>query len=440
MAKDRFIMRMRYVVILILAASHVGGCAFFEKFWRRMPWHKDKPVATPEAVGKGGEPTTQPVASAPSPSEPLRPAPAFPRPAPAKPQPPAPPAPRPGATEVVAARSLQVNSEYFTVEDALQRARRDLRKLSTEMPRSTFSMKVDQVLSDTVRHMIIEVLVLAEANKNMPEALTKQVDHRLDEELQRMIQDVGGGSRKKLEHVLLNDGTTLKKMLARRRKEITMQEYLRARFIPSIQINRQMLLDYYREHRSDFVKDKQVQMQIILSPFSAFLAEGARRPTVQEREAARAQARRQIDQAVTRLENGSDFADVARQLSKGPKAKAGGVWPMMPAGSFRYTKAEDVAFALNEGQISTPVECEDGFRIVKVKKVRPGKTVSFEDAQPEIDLILRERQYRKLTEELFRELMNKATVTMPREYISDVNREAMSLYWKEPLDKGGKEG
>lgn len=430
-------MRMRQVVILILAASSVGGCTFFKKFWQRMPWHKDEPVATTEAGGEGGDPTTQPVASAPSSPGPLRPGPAFPKPAPPEP---APPKPRPGATEVVAARSLEVNGEYFTVEDALRRARRDLRKLSTEVPRSTFSMKVDQVLNDTVRRMIVEVLVLAEAGKDMPEALTKQVDRRLDEELQRMIQDVGGGSRKKLEHVLINDGTTLKKLLARRRKEITMREYLRARFIPSIQINRQMLLDYYREHRSDFVKNKQVQMQIILSPLSAFLAKGARGPTVQERQAARAQARQQIDQAVTRLENGSDFADVARQLSKGPKAKAGGVWPMMPAESFRYTKAEDVAFALKEGQISMPVECEDGFRIVKAKKVRPGRTVSFEDAQPEIDLILRERQYRTLTEELFRELMSKATVTMPREYISDVNREALSLYWKDPLGTGGKQG
>jgi peptidyl-prolyl cis-trans isomerase D len=86
-------------------------------------------------------------------------------------------------------------------------------------------------------------------------------------------------------------------------------------------------------------------------------------------------------------------AEVAAQLRKGydptAVAKSVGSDPLNYANAIKTSiadpKVADVAFALPAGAVSDPIQGQLGLAVVKVLKVTPGHTVSFEDAKAQIE-------------------------------------------------------
>lgn len=445
-------MRIQRVIVLAFLAGSLGGCAWVEQQWKKIPWGwpfvqrpPDVPVTSPtgpeskgytegwllpddEGIKRGPK-----IASTTQPARPPVPEPRDIRPTPPAPRKPVKPATTaPAKVEVVTTSALQVNQAYISIEDVLRRTRRKLRALPSGISEDTFRQKATGIIGLTLRDMITEALVLQEAEKNLTDALNKQIDAEAEETLQKMINELGGGSQKKLEHALIEDGTDLKTVMAEQRRQLTVQIYLRSRFMPSITINRQMLLDYFQRHREEFASDKKVQMQMIFAPIRAFLAKAEGTPSAQELKAARGQAKALIDQAAQALMGGEDFGEVAKRLSRGPKARDGGLWPLMPAGSFRYEEVETAAFAMAEGQVSLPIETQAGFFVVKVTKVKPGKVARFEDAQEEIANVLRQEQYMKLTEEYLGKLVARSTIGDSKRLAERAVDQAVARHWRRP--------
>lgn len=64
------------------------------------------------------------------------------------------------------------------------------------------------------------------------------------------------------------------------------------------------------------------------------------------------------------LEQGADFAALAREYSDGPSAERGGLLPPMMRGQM-VPKFEQYAFALDKGQVSDVVETKFGYHVIK---------------------------------------------------------------------------
>ena len=137
-----------------------------------------------------------------------------------------------------------------------------------------------------------------------------------------------------------------------------------------------------------------------------------------------------INQASSALAVGEDFGDVARRLSRGIKAATGGVWPLMEAGSFREKEVEKAAFAMAEGQVSDVIETESGYYIAKVQQVRPGKMAGFEEAQEEIEVKLRNQEFRKLEQDYLQRLSASAHIRQSDEFLDMAVERATSMYWR----------
>jgi peptidyl-prolyl cis-trans isomerase D len=84
--------------------------------------------------------------------------------------------------------------------------------------------------------------------------------------------------------------------------------------------------------------------------------------------------------AAARLRNGEDPAAVA---------KAMGVEPLPYVNAAKSAiadpKVADAAFALPAGAVSNPIQGQLGWAVVKVTSITPGHTVSFEEAEPQIE-------------------------------------------------------
>ncbi len=100
-------------------------------------------------------------------------------------------------------------------------------------------------------------------------------------------------------------------------------------------------------------------------------------------DADRTAARGRIDGLLARAKAGEDFAALATANSEDEgSAKKGGDLGYNPRGVM-VPEFDEAMFALSPGQVSSVVETEFGYHIIKLESFREG-TVSLEDATPEI--------------------------------------------------------
>ncbi|MGB2820986.1 MAG: peptidyl-prolyl cis-trans isomerase, partial [Phycisphaerae bacterium] len=324
-----------------------------------------------------------------------------------------------GPERVVAGSAIQVNNRFITVDDVLRRLRPRLKTVPETISPEAFGQRVAPWIAEETREQINQALVLQEADQRLTDEQKKIVDAEVQEAKNALMAEAGG-SITKLKHTLAKQGTTLEQALTEYREDAAFRFYLRSRFMPAIAITRKMLWDYYRIHNDEFTAEKKVQMQIIAAPFNRFLPEDVASPSAIERLAARTKAKETIDKALAALSKGEDFGEVAKRLSRDIKAADGGIWPLMAADTFRETEVEQMAFKLKVGETAGPVETKNGFYVVKVRRLEPGRVVPFEEAQEKIAETLRNRMYLELTEKYFRDLHEKALIRSPEDFQNHV--------------------
>ncbi len=328
---------------------------------------------------------------------------------------------------VVAAAMLQVNDKFITLRQVLHPIRRQLQAAAAGLSEEAFRAKALELIRGEIRAQIERAVLLAEAEKQLSEEERAAVEEEAGKQLRLAAAEAG--SRVLFDQRLAAEGTDLAAWQEDLRRALTVELFLHRRFGDRIVVTRRAMWEYYQAHRDEFRSGEAVQMQVIAAPFRKFLPEDG--PASEEdRSAARRQARQQIDRAAAELAAGRNFAEVAAQLSKGPRADAGGTWPMMEHGSFRDKPVEDAAFAQQAGQISQVVETPLGFYIVKTLDRRPGREPTFQAVQGEIEQRLRRQQYDTLREDYIRELQGKTTISLCEQFEAVAVDAAVRSYFR----------
>ena len=330
-----------------------------------------------------------------------------------------------GREVVVAGTTLQVNDRHVSVDDILAALHSELVKIPENIPEERFRQIAERTIAQEMLAEVKRILVAIEAEKLLEEHVMAEVDREMAETRRDLIAQAG--SEEHFKQKCLREGTTAEAVLRDHKRHLLIQTYMRQKFYPAIVITRRMLWDYYRRHPEKFRQDKQVQTQQMAAPFSAFLSAGAR-TTDAERAAARQAAYEHITQARTRIEAGEPFDQVVEEMSKGPRASKGGVWPMYPKGNLAEESVEAAAFELEEGQASDVIETERGFYLVKARQVQPGKVTSFEQAQGDILDILRKEQFQEMQSEYMNKLYERSTVFQPEGFIQLAVDKAVRYY------------
>lgn len=170
---------------------------------------------------------------------------------------------------------------------------------------------------------------------------------------------------------------------------------------------------YYKAHSGDFMVPERValdyleldasKLDVNLTPDDATLKERyekekARFVSNEERLAShilikvagkggpdeQKQALAKAEDIEKQLKDGKDFAALAKQDSADLGSKAqGGDLGWLDKGTTDEA-FETALFALNKGEVSAPVLTSEGYHIIQLRDVRPGKTRSFEEVKPEL--------------------------------------------------------
>lgn len=107
------------------------------------------------------------------------------------------------------------------------------------------------------------------------------------------------------------------------------------------------------------------------------------------------ETKEEADAVIARLNNGEDFAEIAKEVSKDGSAAAGGDLGYFAKGRM-VENFENAAFSMNVGDISEPVETEHGFHVIKLT----GKQDTAEALKATITTAVQDQNYSNYTADL----------------------------------------
>jgi peptidyl-prolyl cis-trans isomerase C len=142
---------------------------------------------------------------------------------------------------------------------------------------------------------------------------------------------------------------------------------------------------YYDNHPDSFQNPEQIRASHILVKVDK-----------DDGEEKKAAAKEKIKLIQHKVEEGEDFAQLARENSEGPSSAQGGDLGYFKRGQM-VKEFEDAAFALAPGEVSGIVETQFGYHLIKVVDKKEAGTISYDTVKNDLQNFLKRL---KLTEEV----------------------------------------
>ncbi|OAN84782.1 peptidylprolyl isomerase [Sulfitobacter geojensis] len=101
----------------------------------------------------------------------------------------------------------------------------------------------------------------------------------------------------------------------------------------------------------------------------------------------------------TALDDGADFAELAREKSTGPSGPGGGSLGWFGAGMM-VPSFEAAVVAMEPGAVSAPVETQFGWHVIKLNETRKTEAPALDDVREELELQVRQTLVQTRIEEI----------------------------------------
>lgn len=214
-----------------------------------------------------------------------------------------------------------------------------------------------------------------------------------------------GGSVELAKRRAIDDGTTLDELARQHYRLIMTQLYYQRRVVPQIQISASDIRTYYQANREkEFTQPELVRFRVI------------RIDT--EKYATPDDAVAKITKARDRVNNGTDFAQVAGELNDDALLLANkgdpqpGEW--MSRGAFVAVPVDEAIWKLQPGEITGIIKSGAYLYLAKLEQRKGGKVQGFadQDVQEKIYETLRRQQFNTLREQVRQDLEKKAAIRL----------------------------
>lgn len=208
-------------------------------------------------------------------------------------------------------------------------------------------------------------------------------------------------------------GQSFDEVKERVRKGLSYRQLLESQFVGKVNITEQDANNYYSENIEYFKTPEMVKASHIL------ITPDTNDPNADPNET-KAAAKLKAQDMLKQIQEGADFATLARANSSCPSAANGGDLgfgrksDLASGQRGSWVKPfEDAAFALKVGQVSDVVETQYGYHIIKLTDRKPATVTTFAEAKDRITAMLTERKQGELAEEYIQSLKVKANIIYP---------------------------
>jgi foldase protein PrsA len=267
-----------------------------------------------------------------------------------------------GAVAVVDGEEI-TKSEFDTL---LNRAKTSYVQNKRDFP------KVGTQEYKTLQTQAVQYLVQQEQYRQKAEDLDVEVtDKEIDDRLKQVKQQYFGGKEDEFQKNLKTQGLTVEQVRGEIESQL-LSEKIYAKVTEDVKVTDADVAEYYNTHKADYKVAASRDVRHIL------VAKKAR-----------------ADDIHKQLENGGNFAALAKKYSTDPGSKQNG-------GKLTVRKGETVppfdkvAFSLKKGELSAPVKTQYGYHIIEaLSAVKPPSQTPLKDVKEQIRQQLEQEKKQK---------------------------------------------
>jgi len=295
--------------------------------------------------------------------------------------------------ESVNKTAVVVDGVRITEAAVEARIKEELDKADKQIPSNEVEEHKKRLRAQVLDDMIVELLLDEQANKAGITVTDSDVNDKINENAAQR-----GMSVSDYKSLLQSQGQLFGEI--RQIKKTLVLE----RLIGQMDVTDALAFAFYQESNEVFNVPEQVRASHIL-----FKPD----PNDPEPNRAKAGAIIRAQNVLVKAKMGSDFGTLAQKNSDdiASREKGGDV------GFFAKGKMardfEDVAFAIQAGQVSEIIELEDGYHIIKVTGRKPAVVMPFEEARPIIVKTLGQKIKERKTREYIEKLKTDAQIVYP---------------------------
>ncbi|HEX2710840.1 MAG TPA: peptidylprolyl isomerase [Candidatus Acidoferrales bacterium] len=296
----------------------------------------------------------------------------------------------------------RVNNEVITSSD-LQRAhasledevKQECRNCSPEQLRSAVTEKQKNLLRD-----LIDQSLLVQRGKDLGIGVETDVVKRLDQ----IRQQNSIASMEDLEKRVNESGLSFEDFKNNIRNSLLTQEVIRREVGSKIIIGHDEVVKYYEEHKNSFQRPEQVYLREIF-----ISTDGKKESEIPDLE-------KKMRGLLQRINNGEDFAELAKRYSDGTTAKSGGELGVFERGQLAKD-IEDVVFKLDKGKLTDVIRTKTGFLALKVEQRYEAGLQPLEKVENEVMNRLYEGKMEPALRDYLKELRQESYVVVKPGYV-----------------------
>ena len=221
-------------------------------------------------------------------------------------------------------------------------------------------------------------------------------EHFVEERVNDIIREDFGGDRNTFIKTLQAQNFSITEFKKMEMEKIIVAAMRSKNVKPVTMISPTKVMDYYKQHRSEFTAKEQVKLRMIMIPTRE--AEG------------NATAQRMVaEEILGKLADGAPFDRMAQMYSEDATRDSGGDWGWIERKTLA-PELEKVAFNLPSGRVSHVIQLGTNYYILKVEEKRGGDTPSFAKLRPEIEKKLIQEETQRQQEVWLAGLRQKAYI------------------------------
>ena len=246
----------------------------------------------------------------------------------------------------------------------------------------------ESALKDLIdRHLIIQSF--RKENFQIP-------DYYVNRRVQEIIRDNFGNDRNTFIKTLEAQNYTLEEFKKNELERIIVQA-MRSKNVKKQDVASPSKIEqYYRDHRDEFTAKQEVKLRMIMIPAKASDGNASSQKAMAE-------------EILGKLAGGAEFDRMAQIYSEDSSRDLGGDWGWIERKTLA-PQLEKVAFNLPVGKVSSIVEFNNNYYILKVEEKRGGSTRSLAEVRDEIEKKLLQTEAQSLQEKWIASLRSKAYI------------------------------
>jgi len=288
-----------------------------------------------------------------------------------------------------------VNDEVVTLSE-IDEAEHFLSNTMTDKEKDQPPRDREAVKKQILQRFIERKLQLQEADKLKISATKENIDDALQEIKDRnnVLND------EELEEALSLQGLSLDDLRRQITERIKIAKLINRKVRAKVQITEKDIRDYYQKHIVEFRLREEVHARHILLQ----VQEGTSAEKTEE-------IRSRMEKIAAELENGADFAAIAKKYSEAPDATEGGDLGYFKKGRM-IPEIDKIVFALKVGERSGVVRTPFGFHIFELLDRKEHTIDNDPNLRKEIEGRISKKKTEERMKEFIEELKEKAFINI----------------------------